>query len=777
MKRLFNMHFIIISALILILPGPETVSAQQNSIGKLLGLTVTGNTTSEDLVLKLSSGLREGEDLTWDGIQSAIRQLWALGLFADIRLVSERTTSEGIYLELQVVEYPRLDETIIDGAKKIKKEDVEKELGLFRGQVLNPAQITKTRKRLLEQYAEKGFTLAEVTITEEDSEKPGKKILKIEIDEGKKVQVERIQFFNNIVFEDKKLKKQMKETKENRWYRGADFTKADYEGDKVKILEFYRNNGYRDAEIVKDSIYYDAEREDMFIDIWVNEGQSYYIGDITWEGNELFDEEHLASLLEFKKGDAFSQEKFDKSIQEKIGGAYYDFGHIYSQINPRETLRDKDTLDIQFIINEGNPVEIRKIRISGNTRTKDRVIRRQLRILPGDVFNRELLMRSHRELMMLNYFANVVPDVVPIDEEELDLSFVVEEKSTDTAQLSAGWSEVDRLIGSIGLGMNNLLGNGQQLTLNWNFGRFYRSFNLGFTEPWLMNTPTLVGVNVYDTKRDPFYIGYRQKSQGASLRLGRRFRWPDNYFRGDWIYRFDRTHLSDFNNFYQDLNPNNIVNEYADGPLTSSGIMQIITRNSLDHPEFPTHGSKVTLSTEFVGGIFGGNVGFHKHIFSAEFFTPTISPKLVLLARAQVGYMEALSASRRISFLDYFFMGGTGLSRSIPLRGYDDPLAGGRYYGEGGKTMLQTTIELRFPVITNPMAFGLIFIEAGNTWIDLKHTDPFDLRRSIGIGARIFMPMVGLLGFDYAYGFDHIDEATGRRYGTWKPQFVFGKSF
>lgn len=756
--------------------GIHPVSAQQRSIGRLLGVTVTGNTTSEDLVLKLSSGLREGEDLTWESVQNAIKQLWALGLFKDIRVLSERTTPGGVYLELRVVEYPRLDETVIEGAKKIKKEDVEKELGLFRGQVLNPAQITKARKRLLGQYAEKGFTLAEVTITQEDSDKEGKKNLKVRIDEGKKVQIERIRFFNNIVFEDGKLKKQMKDTKENRWYRGADYNKDKYAEDKEKVLAYYRNNGYRDAEIVKDSLYYDAGREEMFIDIWLSEGQSYFIGDITWQGNELFDEEHLTGLLEFRKGDAFSQEKFEESIQEKIGGAYYDFGHIYSQINPRETLRDQDTLDIHFIINEGNPVQIRKIRISGNTRTKDRVIRRQLRILPGDVFNRELLMRSHRELMMLNYFANVVPDVLPIDEEELDLSFVVEEKSTDTAQLSAGWSELDRLIGSIGLGMNNLLGNGQQLTLNWNFGRFYRSFNLGFTEPWLMNTPTLVGVNVYDTKRDPFYIGYRQKSQGASLRFGRRFRWPDNYFRGDWIYRFDRTHLSDFNNFYQELNPNNIVNEYAEGPLTSSGITQIITRNSLDHPEFPTRGSKVSLSMEFVGGPFGGNVGYHKHIFSAEFFTPTFTPKLILLARAQVGYMESLSETRRISFLDYFFMGGTGLSRSIPLRGYDDPLAGGRYYGEGGKTMLQTTIELRFPVITNPMAFGLLFLEAGNTWLDLKHTDPFDLRRSVGIGARIFMPMVGLLGFDYAYGFDHIDD-TGRRHGAWKPQFVFGRSF
>ena len=750
--------------------------AQQSQMGKVLGLRVEGTRITDPTVLKMSSGLTEGKEIGWEDIQKAIKNLWSHGVFSDIRILVEKSSAEGLHLLIKIEEYPRLERLEISGQKKIKEDDIKKELGLFRGQILNPNQIAKGKKKLLDLYADKGFTLASIETELSDTENEGRTILRVNIDEGKKVQIKQIQFLNNEVFDDRKLRKQMKETKENRWYRGGDFDKEMYGEDKEKVLAFYRNHGYRDAEIVKDSLYYDPEKEDMFIDIWVREGRCYYIGKVTWEGNDLFPEEHLMSLLEFKEGEAFSQEKFDKTITESIGGAYYDLGHIYSQVNPRETLRGADTVDVHFVINEGEPVTIRGIRISGNNRTKDRVIRRQLRIRPGQVFSKELLMRSHRELMMLNYFANVLPDVHPISEEEMDLSFEVEEKSTDTAQLAAGWSELDRLIGQVGLGMNNLFGNGQQLSLNWNFGRYYRSFSLGFTEPWFLNTPTLIGANVYDTKRDPFYIGYSQRSQGFSFQVGRRFSWPDNYFRGDWIYRLDRTHLSDFSDFYIELNPNNIVNEYASGPLTSSGITQIISRNSLDHPEFPTRGSKVSLMTEFVGGPLGGNVGFHKHIFKAEFFMPTFWPKLVLLARTQVGFMEALSKTRRISFLDYFFMGGSGLSRAIPLRGYDDPLAGGRYYGEGGKTMLQTTVELRFPIITQPVMFGLLFAEAGNTWLDLSHTDPFDLRRSVGVGVRIFMPMVGILGFDYAYGFDHID-SEGRKHGAWKPQFVFGKSF
>lgn len=767
----YRMSILVI--LLILIIGTAPAFSQQTSIGTLLGLSVEGVVTSEPVVVKMSSGLKEGSDVTWEDIQHAVKQLWALGVFSDIRIVLDRQTAKGIFLTIKVSEFPRLERLVIEGNKKFKKDEIEKDIGFFRGQVLSSVQISQARHRLLEKYYEKGFTLAQIETKTFTTETEGRAVLQFTINEGKKVQIKRIRFFGNTVFDDGKLKKQMKKTKEDTWWRGADFKPEKYDEDKNKVVEFYRNNGYRDAEVVKDSLYYDDSKRDMFIDIWVREGTCYYVGNITWEGNTIFETYELEPLLKFQTGDVFSEKDFQESIGDKVGGAYYDKGYIYAQINPKETLRQTDTLDIHFVIDEGEPVKIRQIHIAGNDRTKDRVIRRELRIRPGDVFSKELLMRSQRDLMVLNYFSNVVPNVLPVTEGEMDLSFKVEEKSTDTANLSAGWSELDRLIGSVGLGMNNLFGNGQQLSLNWNFGQYYRSFNLGFTEPWFMNTPTLIGVSVYDTKRDPYYIGYSQKTRGFSVRLGRRFRWPDNYFRGDWIYRIDETALGDFSDYYLKLNPNNIVNE--DWPLTTSGITQIISRNSLNHAEFPTMGSRVSLSTEVTGGILGGNVGYHKHIFKAEFFQPTFIPKLILLTRVQFGAMGEIGSSKGIPYLDYFFIGGSGMSRSIPLRGYEDPLAGGGIR-TGGKTMMQTTVELRFPVLDNPMMFGLLFAEAGNTWIDFSHTDPFDLRRSVGIGARIFMPMVGMLGFDYAYGFDQID-SYGRRYGAWKPQFVFGRGF
>lgn len=770
-------RIVVIFFLLCVLEYSSTFGQPTKPLGNLLNVTVVGNKTTEASVVVLSSGLKQGMEINAEDIQRAVRQLWALDVFSDIRILLDHRTADGIFLTIKVEEYPRLEKTIIEGNKKLKTDEIEKEINFFRGQVINPSLIAKARKQLLNVYAGKGYTLARLDFKTENVEKEDRVILKIHVIEGKKVKIKTIQFHGNNIFANKTLRKQMKDTKQHWFLGGGDFNPQKYSDDQGNLLAYYRKNGYLDAEILRDSLYYDAEKKDMFIDIWVNEGTCYYVGNITWEGNTLFHVRILESLMELKSGNVFNQEKFEKSVQEKIGGAYYDLGYIYANITPQETIRGKDTVDVHFAILEGNPVKIRQIFISGNTRTKDRVIRRELRVRPGDVFSKELLMRSHRELMMLNYFANVTPDVVtiPNDNSNLDLSFKVEEKSTDTANLSAGYSELDKLIGNVGLGMNNLFGNGQRLTLDWNFGRYYRSFNLGFTEPWFLSAPTLIGADVYDIKRDAYYVGYSQISQGASLRFGRRLRWPDNYFRGDWIYKVDRTKLGDFSESMIQANPNNITKEKW--PQTSSGITQIISRNSLDQPEFPTRGSSFSLTTEVTGGPFGGNVGYHKHVFSAEYFVPTFFSKLILLSRVQMGFMNFLTKNDSIiSYLDYFFMGGSGMSRSTPLRGYDDPLVNGSYYSEGGKTMFKTTLELRFPIINQPTMYGLFFAEAGNTWADLQHTDPFDLRRSVGVGARIFMPMVGMIGFDYAYGFDHFDD-YGVRKGVWKPHFVFGRSF
>lgn len=764
--------------------------AQRQNSFRILGISVEGNKTADANFVKLSSGLSVGEQVTSDDIQAAIKQLWKLNMFEDVQIVLDRQVGDGVYLTLKIAESPRLDKIEYEGNKKFKKKDLEKDVDLYKGQVISPGELAKIRRKLHKVYEKKGYLLAEIETHTEAAADSGRVNLKIKISEGNKVQIKAITFHGNQAFADGKLRKHMKKTKQDSWLRGGDFDEKKYREDLEKVVEFYRSEGYRDAELVRDSLYYGADKKDMFIDLWVNEGNKYYIGQITWEGNKLFPDKLLMTLLGFQSGDAYSSTKLQKAVSERLGSLYYDSGYIFATVNPVEKPVDSAKVDLHFLITEGNPVTINKIHISGNTKTKEKVIRRELYLRPGDTFSREALMRSQREVFVLNYFADVKPDVQPISDEKVDISLEVTEKSTDTANMSAGWSERDKLIGSIGVAFNNFRGNGQKLSVDWNFGRYYRSLQLGFTEPWLFDTPTLAGLNIFDTKRAAGY-GYEfsQRSRGGSIRAGRRLRWPDNYFRTDWIYRLQTVEYGDFIGTLADPAERRRVG-IDDGNLTSSSITHIFSRNSLNRPEFPTAGSQISLSTELAGGPLQGNVGYHKHILQADWFSPTIGG-LVWYTGFQMGYMNRLHGDSRIPYLEYFFMGGEGLSNSIPLRGYEDPLRG--TLTSADLTMMKFGLELRVPIAPNPTVFALMFAEAGNTWSNLSATNPFEkthveggkvlgLRRSIGIGARVFMPLLGIIGFDYAYGFDNVaydssNRTTGQLKGAWKPHFVFGRSF
>jgi outer membrane protein insertion porin family len=740
---------------------------------KILDIQVEGNLSVDQNLIKLQSGLAEGAMVTGDDIQNAIKTLWDLKIFSDIQILLDKKVGDNLYITIKVAEYPHLAKVEFKGNKKIKEKDLEKKIDFYRGLSVGPSQVARWRRQLLELYKEKGYLLAEIEPDMKPSTTDTNRINVIfDIRENNKVQVKKINFYGSTAFSSKKLRKQMKETRQDTWWRGADFDPDKYVEDKALVLDFLRSKGFRDAEIVKDSLYYGPDKKNMFIDIWVDEGQKYYFGKIDFDGNKLFKDEQLSQFVGYKEGDEYSLKKLQESISEKLGTLYWDAGYIWAQINPKETLVADDTVAVTYLINEGNAARIRKINIVGNTRTKERVIRRELFVRPGQTFSRELLMRSARELWVLNYFGNVNPTPIPVDTSQIDILLEVEEKSTDTANMSAGWSERDKVIGSIGVSMNNLFGNGQRLGFDWNFGRFFRSFQISFTEPWLMDSPTLFGVSFYDTKRDSRFTGFKQRSRGSSLRVGRRLRWPDNFFRGDWIYRIDRTDLSNFATGFLSF-----IRE-EDYPITSSGVTQIISRNSLNRAEFATAGSNFSLSTEFVGAFMGGNVNYHKHQFKAEWYSPLIG-SLVLRSNFEAGLIRGFGARARIPYLERFFLGGEGLTRSIPLRGYEDPLNNNASPAErvGGEAMLKYSFEIRLPISPNPTIFALAFAEAGNTWPSLEETDVTNLRRSVGIGGRVFMPLLGMLGFDYAYGFDNIDPVTGVRTGRWKPHFVFGRSF
>jgi outer membrane protein insertion porin family len=401
---------------------------------------------------------------------------------------------------------------------------------------------------------------------------------------------------------------------------------------------------------------------------------------------------------------------------------------------------------------------------------------------PGDVFNSSKLERSIRDISILNYFSNVLPNVLLIenDNQHVNLEVTVEEKSTDMANMSAGFSQRDGLIGSLGLAFNNFSlthpftgGDGQRLTFDWQFGKIYRSISIGFTEPWLFNTPTLVGFSIFNTRTGGGFYPWDRRDIGGSVHIGRRFHWPDNFFRGDWIARYSNSTISNIRD------PELLSRYLVTGGfqnIQQISLTQIISRDSRNQPEFPTMGSVHSLSVQLAGGPLGGDAHYIKGIFTMEWYIP-LPLNFVLYSKNKYGIIENIRRNSIIQFGEFFYLGGSGLGFAESLRGYDDGTVGpltGSGGPIGGKSMVINSLELRFPIAPNPTIFGLFFLEGGNSWETIGETDPFDLRRSVGAGVRLFMPMIGIIGIDFGYGFDHYN-AFGRREGQWKVHFQFGK--
>ncbi len=748
---------------------------------KISTVVVEGNKTADASSIRLNSGLMVGQEIGGEDIQNAVKNLWALGIFSDIQILVSDQTSAGLDLIIRVSEYPRLRKVEIKGNDEMDKEDIEKEIAVYKGMKVSDYKIYKVRQAIEKMYSKDGFLLATVSV-DTISADPGFVDLRVQINEGKEVQVEQISFHGNKALDEDDLRGAMEEIKEDRWWRSADFDEKKYTADLEKILEFCRENGYRDAEILRDSISYSPDKQDMFIDIWIYEGEKYYFGTINFSGSTIFTKEELAFSLDIKKGDSYDQKKYNKGITERLQKMYYDQGYLFAQIQPQETPVGKDTLDVNFNITEGNVVTINEINIIGNTKTNEKVIRREFKLQPGDIFNSGRLERSIRDITILNYFSNAIPNVLLIenDNKKVNLEVKVEEKSTDMANMSAGYSQRDGFIGSLGLAFNNFSishpftsGDGQRLSLDWQFGLIYRSVSLSFTEPWLFNTPTLAGFSIYNTRTGGGYYPWDRRDIGGSVHIGRRFYWPDNYFRGDWIVRYSKSSITN-------ISDSELLSLYmGEGGFENVrqlSLTQIISRDSRDQAEFPTRGSVHSLSLQLSGGPLGGDSDYLKSILSLEWFIP-MPLGFVLYSENMYGMLEKLHRTTSILYGEYFYLGGSGLSYAESLRGYDDGQVGPVTTSGspiGGRAMVKNTLELRFPIAPNPTIFGLLFAEAGNAWEFAWETDPFNLRRSAGVGVRLFMPMVGIIGIDFGYGFDYIN-SDGNRKGKWKVHFQFGK--
>jgi outer membrane protein insertion porin family len=789
-KLIFLFLFVVIQAGVLF--GQK--QQPQPEVYKILGISVEGQRSGEPSAIIANTGLKIGGEITIPSEQTklAIQRLHNLRIFDDIQIFIENRVQDGVYLLIKVKENPRLERIEVSGNDELDEDEILKKINLVKGQIVTPHDLSTVVRVLKNQYDTDGYLNAIIKptlITVNDT--TGRVALKVVIDEGPKVKVDYIHFHGNKRYNDGDLKSEMKETSERKWWKfwtTNKFDKKKYQEDKDLILAFYRKNGFRDAEILSDSLNYDMTKKYLTISIYLSEGQQFFIRKILWEGNTVYPSDVLSARLGLKQGDVFNQEKFDQNLhrneeESDVTSLYADNGYLYFQVEPDIKIVGTDSLDITLQIHERNQFRVGRVFISGNTKTYEKVIRRELLTKPGDFFSRQLIIRSLRQLQQLNYFnpEKLKPDVRPIDDKTVELEYSVEEKSSDTFNMSVGYSGAFGFSGGLGLSFNNFSlneplrgGAGQAMTFDYQFGvsNYYRTFSIGFTEPWMFNTPTLFGFSIFDTYQS-YYADLHYR--GASIRIGRRFKWPDMYFRGDWTLRVQE-------NTYHSLGTATAYDYYYEGTTTQIGISQIISRNSTDSPIFPSRGSSFSLLTDINGGpsLGGGTQAarYHKHIFSADWYVPlTSSGRVTLMSSNLIGLIFGLEKNSYIPYQDLFYMGGTGLGQIAvtPLRGYDDRSVGPNNGDIGGKAMVKYTTELRFALALNPIPiYTLFFAEAGNVWLDHTVMDMHNLRRSIGFGVRLLVNPIGMIGFDYGYGYDGAKPnavAPG-----WKFHFQFGKT-
>ena len=794
----------------------QSLFSQINNQITLAQVEVVGNTITSNNTIIFTSGLKEGQAVSPTDFPRAIKRLWQLGLFQDIQIQYDKETEDGLFLTIKVKENYILGDIKYEGNKKIKDSKFEEELALTTGQRLRPNTLNETSNLIKKLYAEKGYLNTEVKPKLYIPDKDSNLIVKndgeltrniiFQITENNKTKINKILFEGNKSFSDLRLRWQLKETKQQPFYM---FWRSTFDNEKFRedlelLISFYRNKGYRDFEILNDTIIHTDDSKKMDIVLTVSEGELYKYRNFSWEGMSLFNEEVLEKNLALVKGEQYSEEDFNLGLYSRVQGLYLDRGYIYSRIDPQITPVGTDSIDIHFVITENHKVYINNIIIQGNTRTRENVIRRQLRIFPGDIYNQERIARSYREVMMLNFFANAAPNVLPVSDDKVDIEFNVEEKPAGQASANMGYSQYLGLTGGGGISLPNFRGRGQSLSFSFNAGvsaggqnslgyQPYnserpksRSASISFTDPMVNDTKNLIGGSLYYRMMGGstmYYSPLETTIAGASIMLGRIFKWPDDFFRGTWQLQ---VHRRQYSGSQAD------IDNYAGGRTKSDGIslIQSIRRDSRDHPEFPTIGSHFSINSTLSGWKLGGQENFHKHTLNLEWFTPTFW-KFVLMNSMKIGAIKELPSNNSnpsyIPYNDRFIMGGNGIPYGNVLRGYDDNRVGpltSTGNPIGGNTLVKFSTEFRVPFAENPVVYGMLFAEMGNVWsstdlmerLNLPRSGPLDLKRSIGVGIRFFMPMIGMLGFDLGRGFDRVD-INGKLKPEWKTTLTFGQQF
>jgi len=784
------------------------------------GITVSGIKFLDKKVLIMLSGITIGDKISLPGEKTgdAIKKLWKQGLFSDIKITVTKIQGDNIFLNYYLQERPRLSKFSFSGVKKSEADDLRDKIKLIKGKVVTDNLLITTKKKIKDYFTAKKYINAEVILSQEpDTTLRNSVILKITVDKKEKIKINEIIIHGNTEFTSKKIKRALKNTKQRtpiNIFSSSQFLESDYNSDKLKILEKYNESGYRDASILNDTIYAFDEKT-INIEMTINEGNKYFFRNIIWTGNTKYSTKQLNEILGIKKGDVFNQTTLTTRLYMNpkggdISSLYLDDGYLFFSVNPIEIGVSGDSIDMEMQIYEGKQARVNKISLLGNTKTNDHVILREIRTKPGELFSRADIIRSQREIAQLGYFdpekLNVNPKPNP-QNGTVDIEYIVEEKSSDQIELSGGWGGYGGVVGSLGIIFTNFsarnlftkgawrplpAGDGQRLSIRaQSNGTWYQSYNFSFTEPWLGGKkPTSLSISMYHSVRtNGIKIGEPErayfKTTGASVGLGKRLKWPDDYF----------TLYSQLG--YQNYDLSNWSSTFAFSDGSSNTISGTITfaRNSIDQPLYARSGAQISLTTQatlphslFDGiddysglsnqEIFKWNE-FHKWKFKLSWFTSLVG-NLVLNTRVQFGFLGRYNNKLATTPFERFTLGGSGLSgftlygtEVVALRGYPDNSLSDR---TGSTVFNKYTFELRYPLSLNPSAtiYGLGFVEAGNGWNGIDDFRPFEVKRSAGLGVRIFLPMFGLLGFDYGYGFDDIPGISGA--SKWQPHFIIGYS-
>ena len=698
-------------------------------------------------------------------VARALKDLTRKGRFSDVRIDGE-IEGDGVVLYVVVEEYPQLHSVKLDGIDKLKESDVRAETTLGARSFLTPWQLREDITKITRLYRDKGYHRASVSDTLLLTE-TGEFDLLMRVSEGQKASIQRIVFVGNDNVPNKLLKEQM-ETSADGFWGGGDLKPDVLQKDFQKIADFYQTRGYLDAEVTKHELELADNGRDLTLRVHIVEGKQFRVGDVTWTGNTVFSDDQVRGVLQLSKGQPFDQSMFEASTQA-LYELYQDKGYFYFTASPNRDVRDA-TVNVVFKLQEGQQARLNHVRIVGNTKTQDKVVLREFVLLPGETFDRSRLTRSLREVFQLGFFddVNIPPEGIrPRDDGSVDVDLAVVERQTGQLGAGAGYSAVNALTGFFEMAETNLFGTGKRLSLRWEFSKRRNDINFSYTQPWFMDTPTTVTVDLFNTAgRTNVGSFYRLRRIGAALSVGRRLNVLD-FTTVFWRTRAERV-------TYQDLSPeipeSRRLELAAGNRRISSGVT--LRRNSTDNPFFPNRGSDAEFSTNLVGTVLGGDEHYIRNEAQLAWFQRVGSSKVTFMLKSRFGHLRGLRG-HNVPNDELFRLGGVFFNG---VRGYEELriVPDGNPLFQGGKAMSIFVSELRYPFSTR--VHGSIFFDAGNAWNTFREADFSNLKKGAGVGIRVEVPMLGLLGLDYAYGFDRFD-AQGFPDDGWKFHFRFGNLF